>query len=222
MSPRALDALALQGVIPVIRAASSGAARDAVETLRRAGFRVFEITMTIPRAAELIARLSRDEGLVVGAGTVWDASQALECVDAGARFVVSPYLLEDLPAACHARNADCILGALTPTEIRLAHRAGADAVKVFPAEAVGGPAFVRAVKTVAPHIALVPTGGVTLDNLTAYLDAGAHFVGVGGALSAGPGEDAAAHAAAYLRRVTDHRERTANPGAKRQRRTGSH
>lgn len=216
-----LDALAEQGVVPVIRTPTLEAAERAVRLLRDAGFRVFEITMSVPRALDLIGRLAREDGLVVGAGTVWDASQALACIEAGAGFVVSPFLLPDLPEACHARGVACIVGALTPTEIRLAHLAGADAVKVFPAEAAGGPGYIRAVKSVAPHIPLVPTGGVTLENLTAYLDAGALFVGVGGALTGGPDADAAQRAARYLRGVTAARESAAARGAARSRGTGS-
>lgn len=221
MTAATMSALASQGVVPVIRTPTLEAAERTVEVLRSAGFRVFEITMTTPRATELIARLSREDGLVVGAGTVWDEREAQACMEAGARFVVTPYLLESLPGTCHAQGAACIIGALTPSEIRLAHLAGADAVKVFPAEATGGPAYIRAVKAVAPHIALVPTGGVTLDNLTAYLEAGALFVGVGGALTGGSTESAAGRAARYLRHAAAYRERAAPPDQARRRSTGS-
>lgn len=208
MTPGGLEGLARQGVVPVIRSAATEQAAHAVSVLRDAGYRIFEITLTTPGALELIAGLAAERDVVVGAGTVSDAADAAACIEAGARFVVSPFLLQELPDLCHERGVACVVGALTPSEIHLAHRSGADAVKVFPAQSVGGPAYLRAVRAVSPHIRLVPTGGVTLDNLTAYLDAGAHFVGVGGALLSGPPEGTADRAARYLERVQTYRRGT--------------
>lgn len=178
-----LEALARAGVVPVIRTRSAAVAADTVDALRVAGFTTFELTLTIPDALALLERLAREDDLIVGAGTVPDAEAARACIDAGARFVVSPFVEPALPAACASHGVACIVGAMTPSEIRAAHRAGADAVKVFPADAVGGPPYLRAVNAVLPEVRLVPTGGVTLSSIEAYLAAGAAFVGVGGDLA---------------------------------------
>jgi 2-dehydro-3-deoxyphosphogluconate aldolase/(4S)-4-hydroxy-2-oxoglutarate aldolase len=153
-----------------------------VQWLRDAGLRIFELTMTIPDAPALIRELASDATLLVGAGTVPNQAMAETCLDAGARFVVAPWIDASLAAPCHAANAALMLGALTPTEVRAALAAGADVVKVFPASSVGGPAHIRALRSVLPDVAFCPTGGVDPGNVAAYLAAGAAFVGMGGAL----------------------------------------
>jgi 2-dehydro-3-deoxyphosphogluconate aldolase/(4S)-4-hydroxy-2-oxoglutarate aldolase len=154
----------------------------AVQWLRNAGLRVFEITMTIPDAPALIRELAADPALLVGAGTVPDRATAETCLAAGARFIVAPWIDASLAAPCRAANAVLMLGALTPTEVRAALAAGADVVKVFPAASTGGPAHIRALRSVLPDVAFCPTGGVEPGNVAAYLEAGAAFVGMGGAL----------------------------------------
>jgi 2-dehydro-3-deoxyphosphogluconate aldolase / (4S)-4-hydroxy-2-oxoglutarate aldolase len=153
-----------------------------VEWLRSAGFRIFEITMTIPDAIALIGRLTKDPDLLIGAGTVPDAATADACLDAGARFLVAPWVDPTLSAPCRAAEAALMLGALTPTEVRAALAAGADVVKIFPASSLGGPAHIKALASVFPGVAFCPTGGVEPGNVAAYLAAGAAFVGMGGAL----------------------------------------
>jgi 2-dehydro-3-deoxyphosphogluconate aldolase/(4S)-4-hydroxy-2-oxoglutarate aldolase len=118
----------------------------------------------------------------VGAGTVPDSATAETCLNAGARFIVAPWIDTSLAAPCRAAGATLMLGALTPTEVRAALSAGADVVKVFPASSVGGPAHIRALRSVLPDVAFCPTGGVEPGNVAAYLAAGAAFVGMGGAL----------------------------------------
>jgi len=169
-------------VVPVVRTHSAAHAATAVQWLRDAGLRIFEITMTIPDAPDLIRELARDAALLVGAGTVPDAPTARACLDAGARFIVAPWVDANLSAPCKAAGAALMLGALTPTEVRAALAAGADVVKIFPASSAGGPAHIRALASVFPGVAFCPTGGVEFANIPAYLAAGAAFVGMGGAL----------------------------------------
>jgi 2-dehydro-3-deoxyphosphogluconate aldolase / (4S)-4-hydroxy-2-oxoglutarate aldolase len=166
----------------VVRTLEARHAITAVQWLRDAGLRIFEITMTIPDAPSLIRELAADPALLVGAGTVPDRTAAETCLAAGARFIVAPWVDPSLAAPCRTADALLMLGALTPTEIRAALVAGADVVKVFPASSVGGPAHIRALRSVFPEVAFCPTGGVDPANANSYLAAGAAFVGMGGAL----------------------------------------
>lgn len=169
-------------VVPVVRTSTARLAATGVGWLREAGLTIFEITMTIPDGVSLIRELASDSSLLVGAGTVRSAAQARECLDAGARFVVAPWVDPDLAAPCRAAGAALMLGALTPTEVRAALAAGSDVVKVFPAASAGGPGHVKALASVFPGVPFCPTGGVEPGNVAAYLAAGAAFVGMGGAL----------------------------------------
>lgn len=169
-------------VVPVVRTHDRRHAATAVQWLRDAGLRVFEITMTVPDAPALLRELASDPTLLIGAGTVPDRATAEACLAAGARFIVAPWIDATLAAPCRAAGAALLLGALTPTEVRSALAAGADAVKIFPASSVGGPAHIRALCSVLPDVAFCPTGGVEPGNVAAYLAAGAAFVGMGGAL----------------------------------------
>jgi 2-dehydro-3-deoxyphosphogluconate aldolase / (4S)-4-hydroxy-2-oxoglutarate aldolase len=169
-------------VVPVVRMHEARHAATAVQWLRDGGLGIFEITMTIPDAPALIRELASDPALLVGAGTVPDRATAEACLAAGARFIVAPWTDPTLASPCRDANAVLMLGALTPTEVRAALNAGADAVKVFPASSVGGPAHIRALHSVLPNVAFCPTGGVEPGNVAAYLAAGAAFVGMGGAL----------------------------------------
>ncbi len=169
------------GIVPVVRASSSEEAMAAVEAICDGGIPILEITMTVPGAVRIIAELSRRMGdtALIGAGTVLDANNAKACIDAGARFVVSPSL--DVPTieACRKLGVPVFPGALTPTEIVTAWKAGADAVKVFPASAVGGASYLKSVKSPLPQVELIPTGGVSVKTAADFLAAGAFALGVG-------------------------------------------
>lgn len=169
-------------VIPVVRTGTAARAATAVAWLQEAGMRVFEITMTVPEAPALIRALAADAELLVGAGTVPDAASARACLEAGARFIVAPWVDPALRKACDEHGACLVLGAMTPTEVRAAIAAGADAVKIFPAASAGGPGHIKALRAVFPDVAFCPTGGVDARNMQEYLDAGAAFVGIGGRL----------------------------------------
>jgi len=175
-----LDRLTGTGVIPVIRAQSPDEAAAAIAAIQAGGLSVLEITMTVPGAVELIREVTRRaSGALVGAGTVLDPETARACIDAGARFVVSPALDVSTIAACREAGVAVLPGALTPTEIVTAWKAGADLVKVFPANAVGGPSYIRSLKAPLPRVGLVPTGGVNLQTVKEFIKAGAAALGVG-------------------------------------------
>jgi 2-dehydro-3-deoxyphosphogluconate aldolase/(4S)-4-hydroxy-2-oxoglutarate aldolase len=155
----------------------------AVEVARAAvdaGMGVLEVTFDSDRAGEQIERLRAQlPGVAVGAGTVLDLDALGEAVDRGADFVVTPIVDEELIEACIDHELPCLPGAASPTEVWRAYRAGAAAVKVFPAEHLGGPAYLRALRAPLAEVDLVPTGGLDAGNVREYLDAGAVAVGVG-------------------------------------------
>ncbi len=198
------------GIIPVVRATSSEEALAAVEAIRAGGIPILEITLTVPGAVKIIRELARTLGdqALIGAGTVLDAETARACIDAGARFVVSPSL--DIPTieACRSLNVPVFPGALTPTEIVTAWRAGANAVKVFPAGAVGGAAYLKSIKAPLPQIELIPTGGVSVKSVPDFVAAGAFALGVGAdlvnleALRRGDAASITAKAREYVAAVT--------------------
>lgn len=146
-----------------------------------AGLTVAEITMTVPRAIEAIASVSKRFGdkVLIGAGTVTNAEAVRRALDAGAEFIVSPCLVPEVVETARRSDVAVLPGALTPTEVFDAFRQGGDMVKIFPAQNVGGAAYLRALRGPFPEIPLVPTGGVTLENVGEMFKAGAVAVGVG-------------------------------------------
>jgi len=205
MPAKIRDRLLAQRIVPVLRLASAELTERAVACLADAGFASVEITMTTPDAVGLIQRLARSlaPAVIIGAGTVLDLESAQRCLDAGARFLVSPCYVPGVAAMAHAAAGAALVGGFTPGEILAAHRDGADIVKVFPASS-GGPEHVRALHAVFPDILLCPTGGVSLQNLQAYFAAGAALVGVGNnileqdALASGDRARVVAHAQRFL------------------------
>jgi len=171
------------GVVAVIRLTEPGKLRPVVDAIAEGGIRALEITMTVPGAVDLIGQLAPvlPAGFILGAGTVLDSATAIRVVDAGAQFVVSPVFRPTVIETCHGRGIAAMPGCFTPTEILAAWDAGADVVKVFPATALG-PAFFKDIRGPLPHVKLMPTGGVTLDNAGEWIRAGAVAVGVGTAL----------------------------------------
>jgi 2-dehydro-3-deoxyphosphogluconate aldolase/(4S)-4-hydroxy-2-oxoglutarate aldolase len=172
------------GIIPVIRAASAREAIFAVEAVSAGGIPVAELTMTVPGAIDLIAELSKTLGseVLIGAGTVLDADTAQLCIEAGARFIVSPGF--DLETVKRASQLGTLVmaGALTPTEVIAAWKAGSDMIKIFPCGNVGGAKYIRALKGPLPQIPMIPTGGVNLETAGDFIRAGAEAKGIGGEL----------------------------------------
>jgi 2-dehydro-3-deoxyphosphogluconate aldolase/(4S)-4-hydroxy-2-oxoglutarate aldolase len=206
------------GIIPVVRAASSEDALQASRALREGGIPLVEITMTVPGAVEAIAELCKPEsGTLVGAGTVLDGPTAVRCIDAGARFIVSPGLNMQVIEAARSRGVLVMAGALTPTEILAAWEAGSDFVKIFPCDAVGGAKYIKALKGPFPQVRMIPTGGVNLANVGELIRAGAEAVGVGSelvsraALASGNLEQIRSVAAKYVSAVREARAGVSRP-----------
>jgi 2-dehydro-3-deoxyphosphogluconate aldolase/(4S)-4-hydroxy-2-oxoglutarate aldolase len=172
------------GIVPVVRAPSPELAIRAAEAVLAGGVSIFEITMTVPNATAAIRALVDKFGAraVVGAGTVLDAEAARACIEAGAAFIVSPGLDLATIAAAHERGVPMMPGALTPTEVITAWKAGADMVKIFPASAVGGPKYLKALRGPLPDVKMLPTGGVNAQTAGEYIAAGAVALGVGSEL----------------------------------------
>lgn len=171
------------GIIPAVRVSSADEGLFAVEAVSRAGLPLAEITMTVPGAVDLIAGLVKAHpDVVIGAGTVLDGETAHRCLDAGARFLTSPGLVLEVVEFAVKHNVVVFPGALTPTEVITAWKAGADFVKVFPCAPVGGHHYVKALKAPLPHVPLIASGGV--DQTTAYnfILAGASALGIGSEL----------------------------------------
>ena len=180
--------LAATGVVAVIRSPSVDAALACTRALVRGGVTGIELTFSTPGAAEAIAKARAEHpSALIGAGTVLDRASLDAACDAGAAFLVSPHTDEALLDAARERDVPFLPGALTPTEVVRAHRAGAACVKLFPGSAVG-PGYVKALRGPLPHIPLMPTGGVDEKNLGEWFAAGVVAVGMGGSLATGTPE----------------------------------
>lgn len=172
------------GVVPIIRTASSETALEAARAVHRGGIHLLEVTMTVPGALEVLEKLADEFGddLLLGAGSVLDPETARAAMLAGARFIVTPGLNVRTVEICKRYSVAALPGALTPTEVITAWEAGADMVKIFPVDNLGGPKYIKALKAPLPQIDMVPTGGVDLGNLADFLKAGASAVAVGSSL----------------------------------------
>lgn len=177
-----VDAIISRGAVAVVRLASAERARDVVRALADGGVTAIEVTLTTPGALTLIELLGREHGgLLIGAGSVLTADAARQAIEAGAKYVVSPAFDADVLATAHTYDCAALPGAYTPTEMLRAYQAGADLVKVFPADTLG-PSYFKAVLAPMPFLELMPTGGVTPENVGTWLKAGAVAVGLGGSL----------------------------------------
>ncbi len=207
------------GLIPVLRARNAAQALAVVQAMIAGGITIVEVTMTVPGALDVLKELKSEYGdkLLLGSGTVTTAKEAEATIDAGAEFVVSPSLHLEVIAATKARNKLSIPGALTPTEVITAWRAGADYVKIFPCSAMGGASYLKSLLAPFPQLNLIPTGGVTLETAAGFLQAGARALGVGSdlvnlaAIDAGKPEIITAASSAYLKAVADARESQRKP-----------
>jgi 2-dehydro-3-deoxyphosphogluconate aldolase / (4S)-4-hydroxy-2-oxoglutarate aldolase len=184
MSSKTLSALVEIGVVPVVRTSTAEGAIRSIEAIHRGGVRCAEVTMTVPGAIRALEKIADQFGdsIVLGAGTVLDPETARACMLAGAQFFVTPSLNLATIEIAKRYSKPIFPGALTPTEVLAAWQAGADAVKVFPASAVGGPKYIKALKGPFPQIEMIPTGGVNLDTTADFLKAGSAAVAVGSEL----------------------------------------
>jgi 2-dehydro-3-deoxyphosphogluconate aldolase/(4S)-4-hydroxy-2-oxoglutarate aldolase len=168
------------GIIPAVRAASAEDAVFAAQALLNGGINVVEMTMTIPGAFDVVTQLRKsDPHLIVGAGTVLDLETARRSIDAGASFLTSPTLDLEILDFGLTRSTLVIPGALTPTEVSTAAKAGADMVKIFPCSQVGGPSYIRALKAPFPQVHLIPAGGVNQQTASDFIRAGSVALGIG-------------------------------------------
>lgn len=171
------------GIIPAIRVSSPEHARYAGEAVTRAGIPLAELTMTVPHALEVISELAKTvPEMILGAGTVLDAETAQLCVDAGAKFLTSTGFIPEVVEFAREKGVLVIPGALTPSEVIQAWKAGADFVKIFPCGPLGGENYIRALKAPFPQVRMVAAGGVNQQTAVGYILAGASALGVGGEL----------------------------------------
>ena len=172
------------GIVPVIRAANPAEASRAVEAVCAGGISIVEITMTVPDAPRVLREVARaNSDFLIGAGTVLSAKQAEICIDAGARFLVSPGLSPEVIHTASKHGVLAIPGAFTPTEVMAATELGVDVIKIFPCGSGGGPSHIKALRAPFPDCRFIPTGGVTLKNAEEYFAAGAFALGIGAELA---------------------------------------
>lgn len=171
------------GIVAILRVPTSDQLASVARALFEGGIDVIEVTFTVPNALEILASVKKELGnrVLLGMGTVLDPESARAALLAGAEFIVSPSLNLEVIRLCHRYDKVVMPGAFTPTEILAAWEAGADVVKVFPSDVVG-PSYLKALRGPFPQIRLMPTGGVNLETLPAFIKAGASAVGVGGSL----------------------------------------
>lgn len=177
-----LNTIFKEKVVAIIRLDEEGDIMAVVDALAEGGVKVLEITMGTPGALKWIAAIARERPeLTIGAGSVLDANTANMAIQAGAQFIVTPITKIEIIDTAHRYDVPVLMGAFSPSEILSCFEAGADIVKVFPAEVLGMQ-FIRAVKAPMPQLPLMPTGGVTVDNASEWIKAGACALGVGSAL----------------------------------------
>ena len=172
-----------EGLVAIMRVSRPELAMPLATALVAGGIRAVELTMSIPNALEAVRTIDRELGgeILLGVGTVIDDDTCRAAIDAGAKYIVSPVTRPSLVKVAHAMDRPVMLGAYTPTEAQTAHEAGSDFVKIFPADTLG-PGYIKSLLAPLPHLKIVPTGGVNLDTMEAFLAAGSAALGTGSAL----------------------------------------
>lgn len=178
-----LEEIFKRKAVAVLRIQEADKLKKVIEAINEGGVSVAEITMTVPNAIQLIEKMSKelDKNIILGVGSVLNAQVAEQAIKAGAKYVVSPIFKKEIVETAHKFDVPAMPGCFTPTEIQTAYEAGADVVKVFPADVLGM-AFFKGVLAPMPHLKLMPTGGVSLTNAGEWLKIGACAVGIGAAL----------------------------------------
>jgi 2-dehydro-3-deoxyphosphogluconate aldolase / (4S)-4-hydroxy-2-oxoglutarate aldolase len=171
------------GIMPGIRTSSAEDGRFAADSIAKGGIPIVEITMTVPKAIDVISDMAKNSpNVIVGAGTVLDLETARRCLDAGVGFLTSPGLNLKIVEFAVKENVLVIAGAMTPTEVITAWQAGSGLVKVFPCAPIGGPAYIKALRGPFPQVPLIAAGGVNQETAADYILAGATALGIGGRL----------------------------------------
>jgi 2-dehydro-3-deoxyphosphogluconate aldolase/(4S)-4-hydroxy-2-oxoglutarate aldolase len=183
-----LKTIEKERIIAIIRCSSDEEALKLAEAIREGGIKIIEITMTVPKAIRALRELSDREDVTIGAGTVLEPSTAAMCIAEGAKFIVSPTLDEETVKLCNRNDILCLPGIGSVTEALRAMELGARAVKLFPSEVLGTK-FIEAMRRPLPHARIIPTGGVSLENVSEWFKAGAFALGVGSALTAPKGKE---------------------------------
>jgi 2-dehydro-3-deoxyphosphogluconate aldolase/(4S)-4-hydroxy-2-oxoglutarate aldolase len=186
-------------IVAIIRAPTGEQLVDVAKAIYKGGIDIIEVTFTVPGAVDILRQVNDELGdsILLGAGSVLDTETARAAMLAGAKFIVSPVVQPDVIRMCNRYGAVCMPGAFTPTEVITAWEAGADVVKVFPAN-VGGPSYLQALHGPLPQVKLMPTGGVDLNTLADFMNAGACAVGLGSSLV-----EKSALESGNLQRITD-------------------
>ncbi len=177
-----LNKILEDGIVAILRMNSAEKVIPAAKSIFKGGIRAIEVTINTPNALDSIAELAKIKGIIPGVGTVTDADMAISAIQAGAEFVVTPITKKEIIDVCISMGKPVFSGAFSPGEIFQAHEWGADIIKVFPAEQLGAK-YIKAVKGPFPQIKLMPTGGVSTDNVGSWYDAGAVCLGVGGSFT---------------------------------------
>ena len=172
-----------EGLVAIVRVPRPEWTLPLAKALVAGGVRVVELTMSIPNALEAVRTLDRELGdeILLGVGTVIDDDTCRAAIDAGAKYIVSPVTKPSLVATAHELDRPVMLGAYTPTEAQAAYEAGSDFIKIFPADTLG-PGYIKSLLAPLPHLKIIPTGGVNLDTMEAFLAAGSAALGTGSAL----------------------------------------
>lgn len=171
------------GIIAIVRIRKTEQVLPITEALVAGGVNAVEITTTTPNAIEAIREISKKLAAkaLIGVGTVLDGNTCRAAIDAGAQYIVSPICRFELVSVAHAANRPVMLGAYTPTEAQMAHEAGSDFIKIFPADTLG-PKYIKALRAPLPHLRIVPTGGIDARNIGDFFKAGCAAVGIGSSL----------------------------------------
>ena len=183
-----LDIIKEQGIVAVLRADSHEQAREYMNACVKGGIKALELTYSIPNVNELIEEYKDNKDMIIGVGSVLNGKMAKDSILAGAKYVVSPGYNEEINDVCNEMGVTYFPGCMTVTEIMHALEKGNKMVKVFPGE-IFGPKYIKAVKAPIPHVEIMPTGGVNIDNIEEWFKMGVSCVGVGGALFKGSLED---------------------------------
>ncbi|WP_062046561.1 bifunctional 2-keto-4-hydroxyglutarate aldolase/2-keto-3-deoxy-6-phosphogluconate aldolase [Bacillus sp. JCM 19034] len=199
-----LQAIEQAGIVAVIRGDSSEEALRISTACVDGGVNIIELTYTTPNASSVIEALTKEKDCIVGAGTVLDATTARLAILAGATFIVSPAFDAETAKLCHLYKIPYMPGCMTITEITTALASGVDVIKLFPGR-MAQPAIVKDIKAPLPQVDIMPTGGVSLDNVQEWIQAGVYAVGVGGQLTKGSSEEIAQTAEQFVNKIKEAR-----------------
>lgn len=197
-----LNELKEKGIVVVIRGKDHAEARSYIEACIKGGIVALELTYTIPNVCELISEYSQKDGLLVGVGSVLNGKMAYDAIMAGAKYVVSPGYSEEVNTVCHSMGVLYLPGCMTVTEIMNAMDKGNQMIKLFPGELFGAK-FVKSIKAPIPNVQIMPTGGVSLDNVKEWFENGVSCVGVGSSLLKGSLEEIEENAKEFIKRINE-------------------